>query len=34
MIDSQHLQVQPSFNRSILVQASTTNHTTSDAVAD
>ena len=33
MIDAQNLQVQLPYNHSILVQASTTNHTTSDARA-
>ncbi len=33
MMDSQNLQVQLPYNHSILVQASTTNHTTSDAGA-
>ncbi len=31
MMDSQNLQYPFPYNRSILVQASTTNHTTSDA---
>ncbi len=33
MMDAQNLQVQLPYNHSILVQASTTNHTTSDAGA-